>query len=233
MTNTPNQTTASPAKEEKSLMSKIGGGFSWWIGSLTGHPQAAKVPNIINSTPTQSSSATTAPVPVTTPSASTPKPDAAAGKNEDSVLQDVVAIKNLIDKVSGGVVAKVAPGLKIGAASTSKAASGLVTRVGPSFITKVLKIFFVVLLLIVLAFVGYKLMNTAQKEEEETNQPGTIEDITPTPVVYNPPKASVYATDESILKLEEDINVITQEIGSIVLREGQLTPPTLDFNVNF
>jgi len=228
--NTGSQQQGSKVAEVKgeSVIGKVGGGLSWWINSLMGKPQA-RVPKI--------PVANQQPQSVNTPDAS-PKaglPPVLAQKRDDSVLQDVESLKKLVGKVSGGVTSKIAPMVKGGLAGSTKAAAGLTQKMGPKFITRVLQIFFVILLCVVIVFVGIKFFASKPGDGSQapTPTPDSSVSATPTPFVYNPPKASVYATDPEVLKLEEDINVITREVGSTVLRENDLNPPTLDFNVAF
>jgi hypothetical protein len=56
---------------------------------------------------------------------------------------------------------------------------------------------------------------------------------TPTTAPYQPYNPSVYAEDELVLQLEEDIKVLDRELSIVQLKETILTPPVLDFNVNF
>jgi hypothetical protein len=221
------QAPATGQKAKENVMAKIGGGLSWWVGSLTGKKKST--------TP----AVTTVPVepqPVIPDAAPAPIPvgPTSIPKNEDSVLQDVDSLRKLVGKVSGNVTTKVAPVLKVGVSGTSKAANAFVEKAGPGFITKMLRIFFVLILLIVVAFVAFKLLyKPGNNEGNNNNTTQLTNETTPTPVIYKPPQASIYAEEASVLKLEEDINVITQELGSAVLKESQLTPPTLDFNVVF
>lgn len=213
MTEQKNQTS----QVSQNPVAKIGGGISGWFGALMGKPRSStKVPRIPGQDLSESQKQIVAPAP-----------------RDDSVIQDVAAIKKVFSKVSSTVASRVAPLVKEGITETSKAASTITKKTGPKFITKILRIFFVLLLLIILGFVAVKLFNTKKGVQEESKNGGSIAEVSPTPVIYNPPKASIYATEESILKLEEDINVITREFGNAVLKENELTPPTLDFNVVF
>lgn len=57
--------------------------------------------------------------------------------------------------------------------------------------------------------------------------------FTPTPIEIEPSQPSIYALDEVILQLEEDINTLDRELSTTVLRETSLNPPKLDLNVRF
>jgi hypothetical protein len=61
----------------------------------------------------------------------------------------------------------------------------------------------------------------------EIPQPTT----TPLPTtIINPSK---YATDSAILEIESQIIQTESDLNSVDLNESELTPPSLDMNVNF
>jgi len=228
------QAQPNEAKKTESIGSKVSGGLSWWIGSLMGKPTAGKAPSIPQQAPnrvaqTQPSQAVPAPV-------TTEKPQNPAPGGEDSISQDVQALRKLVGGFSSKITSKVTPVVKEGISGTSRAADSFGKKVGPKFMTKILRIFFVIIFVVIIAFVASKLFSGQGGNGGGLGNSTPTQfqsEATPTSVFYNPPKASIYASDESILKLEEDINVISREVESTVLKETQLVPPTLDFNVNF
>lgn len=56
---------------------------------------------------------------------------------------------------------------------------------------------------------------------------------TPTYSSFEKFKPSVYAQDPIVLKLEETVNVLDQEMSTTPLTESTLMPPLLDFNISF
>jgi len=56
---------------------------------------------------------------------------------------------------------------------------------------------------------------------------------TPTPIIEQITNPSPYATDSAILQTEEELKKLESELQEVDLKETGLTPPVLDFNVNF
>ncbi len=224
---TPNQTTqpnqmpmsrppAIPAVPQESIISKIIGGFTWWIGSLTGKPQVKK------------------PSPAAVPSVKPePNPD-------DPVAQDVEALKKLVGKFSTNVSSKVGPKLEKTVESTKNATSNLVQKSADNKgqLKNILKIFFIVFIILILGFVIIKFIKSG-KGSSLTNKPSVTPSPavggtgTPTPIVFIPNKPSLYVDDPVVLKLEKDIDVLTREIAGTNIKETQLNTPALDYNISF
>lgn len=66
----------------------------------------------------------------------------------------------------------------------------------------------------------------------------TLATPTPSPLGASPApnvvlNASRYATDSGVLKLESDFNNLQLILNASDVKESALTPPTLDFNINF
>jgi len=56
---------------------------------------------------------------------------------------------------------------------------------------------------------------------------------TPTLGEIQPAPPSIYAVDEVVLQLEEDINTLDGQLSSTVLKENTLDPPKLDYDIRF
>ena len=94
---------------------------------------------------------------------------------------------------------------------------------------KIARIVAVVLLLLVLLYIVSLFVKTIRQNGEVA-----VSGIpTPTVAPYIPYNPSVYAEDELVLQLEEDIKVLDRELATAQLKETILTPPVLDFNINF
>lgn len=91
-------------------------------------------------------------------------------------------------------------------------------------VTIVAAIFFIIILLLI--SISY-LKNRTPKEVEEKEEG----DGAQTTIVER--KASRYATDEAVLKMESDIKILEEEINRSDIEEKSLTPPGLNFNVDF
>ena len=70
------------------------------------------------------------------------------------------------------------------------------------------------------------------------NQPTPTTQATPTPTPTLPPQEEItspppYATDAAILKMEEEIKALDQELLSTDLKESGLNPPALEMKITF
>jgi len=102
-------------------------------------------------------------------------------------------------------------------------ASGISTRT-KTIVTALAAVFFI---LIIAVFVVSYLKGRIQKPKEEEK----VGEKAVTTIVER--KASRYATDEAVLKMEADTKVLEEEINKGDIEEKSLTPPTLNFDVNF
>lgn len=84
---------------------------------------------------------------------------------------------------------------------------------------------FVVVLLIALVYrIATERMGT--KLQAPTPAPSPTE----TPVTTIP---SVYANDQDVLRIEGDLTKLEKDLGSLEVREDNLQPPALDFEISF
>lgn len=146
---------------------------------------------------------------------------------EDSVTKDIKNVFGFISKIFGQASQKVTPtNLKVG-----KGVPQVPLNLSNNgLFVKVIRIFLIIVFLMVIVFIGVRIFSLMQENGEEG---GVRVYISPTPVPYKPSKPSVYAEDEFILNLEEKIRVLEREVAGISVRETTLTPPILDFNVDF
>lgn len=73
-------------------------------------------------------------------------------------------------------------------------------------------------------------LELAKKKPETTTQP-TESSPSPTKTLKRP--FSRWATDSGVLKLEEDLKNLSEELKNVDLKENQLSPPVLDMDVEF
>lgn len=63
--------------------------------------------------------------------------------------------------------------------------------------------------------------------------------LTPTPIPTPPPieqftaSPSAYATDDAILKIEKDLEILENDLGAVRLDEPSLKPPIIDLQVEY
>jgi hypothetical protein len=94
---------------------------------------------------------------------------------------------------------------------------------------KLIKLVFVLGILVFILFVALSVFRLFFGSEETPN----TTNLSPSPVVYQQVKDSIWAKDADILKLETDLNVLEKEILNSQIKDKSLLPPSLDFNVNF
>ena len=113
----------------------------------------------------------------------------------------------------------------------SKGASKTTSKLSSNRVfIKVVRLFIILFFLLLLVYIGFRIFSLTQESVENGDR---IVYETPTPVPYKPSRPSAYAEDELILILEEKIQVLEREISGISIRESVLTPPILDFDIDF
>ncbi|MGB9911085.1 MAG: hypothetical protein ACPLKP_00530 [Microgenomates group bacterium] len=96
---------------------------------------------------------------------------------------------------------------------------------------KIIFIFLTGFLILVASLVFIKINNKLKSPRFPKKE--IIPTITPTPTVLLEEPPSLYATDAAILKIEEEINQLEKELNQTDLKEKQLNPPLLDWNVSY
>lgn len=158
-------------------------------------------------------------------------------QSQDQIASDLGKIKEATKKVSEQVTGKlktsVYPKVSEGAPVVFQAGKSIGSSIS-SFtssetLKNVLKTAAAIISLIVFFFIGIRVVNMIM----DGSGNGEVSLTTPTPVPYTPYKPSIYAEDEMVLKMEEDIKVLEKETSTVVLKETSLTPPVLDFDISF
>lgn len=90
---------------------------------------------------------------------------------------------------------------------------------------------FLVIFVLVLLFLFFFLKN--QKYAPQITIPSPAPTPSPTPIIEQVTSPSAYATDSAILKIEEDLKNINNDLQSVDLKETSLYPPLLDWEVKF
>lgn len=146
---------------------------------------------------------------------------------DDSILKDVKNVKNFFGKVFGMAAIKMQPSTQ----KITKGSSQVTSKISShGLFIKVVRIFIILFFLMILVYIGVKIYSLTQNDGG--NGSSTVY-TSPTPVPYKPSKPSVYAEDEFILNMEETIKVLEREIAGMSIRETTLTPPILDFDIDF
>ncbi|MBU0569407.1 hypothetical protein KKB40_01335 [Patescibacteria group bacterium] len=150
-------------------------------------------------------------------------------KQEDSVKKDLGFLNNL----TSGITANITSKFKLLTAKGVKGFSGarvfLQGIIDKNFLKKLLKIFFVILFLLILIFVGIKLFSLLKENGSEDS----VLQTTSPPAVYQPYQPSVYAKDAEVLKLEADLGILEKEMAGFNLKDSVMSLPSLDFEVSF
>jgi len=157
-----------------------------------------------------------------------PRKDINAGNN-DQIMSDLTKAKEVGKKVVGKVKETITPMVNQNKNLIQTITTPARNMFDNPLIKKIVRISVIVILLLVFLYIISLLVKTA-RQNGEVAVPGLP---TPTVAQYLPYNPSVYAEDELVLQLEEDIKVLDRELSTVQLKETILTPPTLDFNVNF
>lgn len=138
--------------------------------------------------------------------------------SDDQVGIDFQKAKEAKNKLLGTVGESVSPIV----AKQGKKFSGLLIK-------KLLRIGVIAVLLIVLFYIGSLMLRTFTQNGEN----GQIAVPSPSVAPFHPFNPSIYADDEQVLQMEEDIKVLDRELSTTQLKETILTPPVLDFDIDF
>jgi hypothetical protein len=155
----------------------------------------------------------------------------------DSVSQDMTVFKKFLTNVTGKVSDKVQPIAKRGAekskdaitTTTSSVANKVKDKLDFGSVKKVFSVVLVILLFVIVGLVGVNIYVKLQKPPE----PPTSVEPTVTPPSYQTYKPSVYAKDPDVIKIEENLDILNREMDTTDLKENNLLPPQLDFNISF
>jgi hypothetical protein len=148
--------------------------------------------------------------------------------SEDSVAADLNKAKSVVNTIKSKLVKTATPVI-----NKAPLIKEQVATVKPS--KKKLKIIIGVILLALVLLMMAKVTTTLRNVQEETPpvQEEVVVDSVPTIPPFLSSDPSIYANDPEILKLEEDINVLKNEMSTTPLRESSLLPPALEFRINF
>ena len=207
---------------KKNILAKLAGGLVWWISGLTG--------KVKTTTSTPANSQGNQQVSTENTKGEQVPTQEVVVEEEDSVAQDVKKIKSFFSRSTENIKDKISPATSKMATQTSQAVGQTAKRVGLLSLLKVATLILVIVLLVVL---GLKLFSFVRNGDGNGGSGSGESTPTQTPVSYQPYVQSIYAKDPGILKLEEDINVLSRELSTAVIRETRLSPPLLDFNVGF
>lgn len=146
---------------------------------------------------------------------------------EDAVSSDIKKVKEATGRILNMVRASVSPVAKTtGVQNLRESFQNIFDQ---EFLKKILRFVGVAVFLIIFIFISsyiYKLMR-------EAGDLGGIEGPSPTVGPFRPYKPSIYADDEKVKQMDEDAKVLNRELSTVQLKETILTPPVLDFNINF
>ena len=181
--------------------------------------------------------------------------------SSDSVSQDVNTFKKFISDLTGKVQKKVEPIAKqsveksknalakksteapsdITASKKTEKTNDAITTSSTNAIDKVKskfnfgtvkKLMGVVLGAMFIIIIGIVAIGLYTKLQKPQTAPTKVEP-SPTPPTYQTFKPSVYAKDPEVLKIEENLDILNREMDTTNLKEDNLLPPKLDFDISF
>jgi len=151
------------------------------------------------------------PQPVINPEAPSPVKPSAFKKTLDVLIGFLKPIQENLTKVMDSLGAGSSSVTEI-----SQRTKRLAISIAALFLT-------LVTLIIVLTYFKNRNKVTPQEEKKDGGAATTIVERKP----------SRYATDEAVLKIETDVKALESEIGKSEIEEKNLTPPSLNFDINF
>lgn len=154
---------------------------------------------------------------------------------KDAFQQDIREVKTLIGRIKQGIKEKrelakqnAQSQAADGQAPTKKGLKGFISSNKKIAILMAVFLFFVVLLVV------------ASLYQVFSNRRGPlVVGATPTPVASQSAtpaaiaRPSKYATDSAVLDIEKMITELDRDMSAVDIRESQLTPPNLDYEIKF
>ena len=149
---------------------------------------------------------------------------------EDRVVQDISLVKeflsNIVSKINGRIQTRhINRETQLKPVRSVKIFDNSIHILG-GFV-KILALVGFVLVVIYTFFRLFEIFRESRQENE------VLTTLTPSPVEYKSEYPSAYAEDLVILQLEEEIRVLEKQISGVDVREIELMPPILDFNIDF
>ncbi len=152
-----------------------------------------------------------------------------AKSENDQVAVDVEKAKKTKDKLIGKVREQISPIISQATPKITSAAQPVKSMFGDKLVKKIGRIVVIAVLLIILLYIASLFVKNLRNNGEIALDGSA----TPTVAPYLPYNPSVYAENELVLQLEEDIKVLDRELSTIQLKVNILTPPELNFDINF
>lgn len=152
-----------------------------------------------------------------------------ANVKENQITVDIRKAKKVKEQVIQKVQQQLQPVISEATPKITSAAQPVKSLFKGELIKKIFRIAAILFLIIIFLYI----ISLFVKNIRENGEIALDGLPTPTLVPYLPYNPSVYADDELVLELEEDINVLDRELSTSQLRETILTPPILDFDINF
>ncbi len=148
---------------------------------------------------------------------------------DNQITADFKKAKDFKEQLVQKVQEQLQPVVSQATPKITSAAEPVKSMFGGELIKKILRITAIIILLLILLYIISLFVKNLRKNGEVA-----LNGLpTPTLAPYLPYNPSVYAEDELVLELEEDIKVLDRELSTALLKETILTPPSLDFDINF
>ena len=160
----------------------------------------------------------------------------ASDKTEDPVSKDIERAKSFVGEVVGKVEKVTGPKVSGITKSLREKLSNFNIKGKFNLKSKSFKIILGILIFVILlSGLAYGAISIIKKSVNGSKQNGgqITSMSTPTPLSFRPYKPSIYAGDEEIMTLEEDLEILRKEISGTNIRENILEPPQLDFKIEF
>jgi hypothetical protein len=147
---------------------------------------------------------------------------------DDSVHEDIEKLKNFAHVLQD----KVSPVAQSGKKKAGEAVSSASKVVDTSLLRKLVSILMIMVFFGVAVFIASRFFHAVVNVDETNNNEVEVV-VSPTGFEYQPTNPSVWAEDPQVKLLEQDVSTLEREVSNPIIKETQLNPPVLDFNVSF
>lgn len=149
--------------------------------------------------------------------------------DEDSVQEDLKKLRSVVGKIKSRILKIFKPFVKKGAETAGATVKKSSDSIEKNW-RKTIKPIALVMIGIFIVFLGIILVRRYVINVVEEKQSGAIEPTIPPFKTYEP---SIYADDDEVVAIEDELSILENEIDNVRVIESSLAPPVLDFDVSF
>ena len=146
---------------------------------------------------------------------------------KDAFQQDIGRLKSLVTKIKEGIKQRRETLKQNAQAAPKPSLKGLISG------NKKIALLVAILLLLVLLVIAGSLYQVFTRKGSIVVKPSPTPAATETAIPQEITRPSKYATDSAVLEIEKMVEDLDRNMSTVDIREAQLTPPNLDYEVKF